>query len=165
MSIVLWAQEAVFTHVIVDWDRFMQVRYLGRAPRTKETLSDFLKWRRVTRHPLVFRELTSSQRTLGFWGVTRTVEDVCSKGSQTGPCGCDRGGGMIEEFCPSCTAKMPLENSSPLEGLLCLRLWRSNRKGMSSSTFFIVVLVEEIDEAEGERAEEPDCGRKAEEGD
>ena len=21
MSIVLWAQEAVFTHVIVDWDR------------------------------------------------------------------------------------------------------------------------------------------------
>ena len=43
MSIVLWAQEAVFTHVIVDWDRFMQVMYLGRAPRTKETLPDFLK--------------------------------------------------------------------------------------------------------------------------
>ena len=34
---------------------FMQVFYLGRAPRTKETLPDFLKWRRVTRHPLVFR--------------------------------------------------------------------------------------------------------------
>ena len=48
MSIVLWAQEAIFTHVIVDWDRFMQVMYLGRAPRTKETLPDFLKWRRVT---------------------------------------------------------------------------------------------------------------------
>ena len=43
MSIVLWAQEVVFTHVIVDWDRFMQVMYLGRAPRTKETLPDFLK--------------------------------------------------------------------------------------------------------------------------
>ena len=43
MSIVLWAQEAVFTHVIVDWDRFMQVMYLGRAPRTKETLPNFLK--------------------------------------------------------------------------------------------------------------------------
>ena len=43
MSIVLWAQEAVFTHVIVDWDRFMQVMYLGRAPRTKETMPDFLK--------------------------------------------------------------------------------------------------------------------------
>ena len=43
MSIVLWAQEAVFTHVIVDWDRFIQVMYLGRAPRTKETLPDFLK--------------------------------------------------------------------------------------------------------------------------
>ena len=37
MSIVLWAQEAVHTHVIVDWDRFMQVLYLGRAPLTKET--------------------------------------------------------------------------------------------------------------------------------
>ena len=48
----------------------MQVLYLGRAPRTKETLPDFLKWRRVTRHPLVFRGLTSSQRTPGFWGVT-----------------------------------------------------------------------------------------------
>ena len=45
MSIVLWAQEVVFTHVIVDWDRFMQVMHLGRAPRTKETLPDFLKWR------------------------------------------------------------------------------------------------------------------------
>ena len=45
---------------------FMQVFYLGRAPRTKETLPDFLKWRRVTRHPLVFRGLTGSQRTPGF---------------------------------------------------------------------------------------------------
>ena len=48
----------------------MQVLFLGRAPRTKETLPDFLKWRRVTRHPLVFRELTGSQRTPVFWGVT-----------------------------------------------------------------------------------------------
>ena len=48
----------------------MQVLYLGRAPRTKETLPDFLKWRWLTRHPLVFRGLTGSQRTLGFWGVT-----------------------------------------------------------------------------------------------
>ena len=43
---------------------------MSRAPRTKETLPDFLKWRRVTRHPLVFRGLTGSQRTPGFWGVT-----------------------------------------------------------------------------------------------
>ena len=48
----------------------MQVLYLGRALRTKETLPDFLKWRRVTRHPLVFRGLTSSQRTPRVWGVT-----------------------------------------------------------------------------------------------
>ena len=45
----------------------MQVLKLGRAPRTKETLPDFLKWRRVTRPPLVFRGLTGSQRTPGFW--------------------------------------------------------------------------------------------------
>ena len=44
----------------------MQVLYWGRALRTKEILPDFLKWRRVTRHPLVFRGLTVSQRTLGF---------------------------------------------------------------------------------------------------
>ena len=58
-----------FTHVMIYWtvwDRFIQVLYLGRAPRTKETLPDFLKWRWVTRHPLVFRGLTSSQRTPGF---------------------------------------------------------------------------------------------------
>ena len=46
----------------------MQVLYLGRAPRTKETLPDFLKWCRVTRRPLLFRGLTGSQtdpRVLG----------------------------------------------------------------------------------------------------
>ena len=62
-----------FTHVMIYWtvwDRFIQVLYLGRAPRTKETLPDFMKWRRVTRHPLVFRELTGSQRTPGF-GVSQ----------------------------------------------------------------------------------------------
>ena len=46
----------------------MQVPFLGRAPRTKKTLPDFLKWRRVTRPPLVFRGLTGSQRTPGFLG-------------------------------------------------------------------------------------------------
>ena len=49
----------------------MQVLYLGRALRTKETLPDFLKWRRVTRHLLVFRGLTGSQRTPGF-GASQT---------------------------------------------------------------------------------------------
>ena len=44
----------------------MQVLYFGRALRTKETLPDFLKWRRVTGHPLVLRGLTGSQRTPGF---------------------------------------------------------------------------------------------------
>ena len=66
MSIGLWAQEAVSTHVIVVWDRYMQVLYVGRALRTKETLPDFLKWCRVTRHPPVFCGLTGSQRTPGL---------------------------------------------------------------------------------------------------
>ena len=57
----------------------MQVMYLGRAPRTKETLPDFLKWRRVTRPPLVFRGLTGSQRTPGFWGVTMQARENVKK--------------------------------------------------------------------------------------
>ena len=72
-----------FTHVGIILDclgqvnaGFIQVLYLGRAPRTKETLPDFLKWRQVTRHPLVFRRLTGSQRTLGFWGVTAWYQSL-----------------------------------------------------------------------------------------
>ena len=48
----------------------MQVLYFGRAPRTKETLPDFREKCQVTRHSQVFRGLTGSQRTPGFWGVT-----------------------------------------------------------------------------------------------
>ena len=44
----------------------MQVLYLGRAPRTKETLHDFREKCRVIGHPRVFRGLTVSQRTPGF---------------------------------------------------------------------------------------------------
>ena len=76
MDIVAWAQEAVFIHTCIYiayiglFGQDMQVLYLGRAPHTKETLPDFLKWRRVTRPPLIFRGLTGSQRTPGFWGIT-----------------------------------------------------------------------------------------------
>ena len=62
-----------FTHVIVILmfgTGYMQVLYLGRAPRTKETLPDFCKKCRVTRHSRVFRGLTGSQRTPEIWGVT-----------------------------------------------------------------------------------------------
>ena len=55
---------------------FIQVLYLGRAPSTKETLPDFMKWCWVTRHPLVFRGLTGSQRTPGFWGVTAWYQSL-----------------------------------------------------------------------------------------
>ena len=48
----------------------MQVMYLGRAPRTKETLPDFREKCRVIRHSRVFRGLTGSQRTPRDRGVT-----------------------------------------------------------------------------------------------
>ena len=54
----------------------MQVLFLGRAPHTKETLPDFLKWHRVTRPPLVFRGLTGSQRTPGLLGVTAWYQSL-----------------------------------------------------------------------------------------
>ena len=56
--------------------RFIQVLYLGRAPRTKETLPDFREKCRVTRHSQVFRGLTGSQRTPGFWGVTAWYQSL-----------------------------------------------------------------------------------------
>ena len=49
---------AVLNHKLLYWtvwDMFMQVLYLGRAPRTKETLPDFREKCRVTP---------------GIWGVT-----------------------------------------------------------------------------------------------
>ena len=45
---------------------FMQVFHLGRAPCAKETLPDFLKWRRVTRHPLITRHPLVVNGPLGF---------------------------------------------------------------------------------------------------
>ena len=55
---------------------FRQVLYLGRAPRTKETLPDFREKCRVTRHSRVFRGLTGSQRTPGVWGVTAWYQSL-----------------------------------------------------------------------------------------
>ena len=68
MSIVYrpkWSFHSCCNHIGLLGTGFMQVMSLGRAPRTKETLPDFRKRRRVTRHPLVFRRLTGSQRTPG----------------------------------------------------------------------------------------------------
>ena len=79
MRIVLWAQVAVFTHVMsydVDWDR---LGTMGRAPRTRETLPDFRESGRVTRHSRIFSRLTGSQRTPRFWGVT-THQFICNRG-------------------------------------------------------------------------------------
>ena len=59
---------------------FIQVLYLGRAPRTKETLPDFREKCRVTRHSRVFSGLTGSQRTPGFWGVTWSLSKLPDSG-------------------------------------------------------------------------------------
>ena len=84
MSIVIgfkWPFYSCYDYIGLLWTSFMQVFYLGRAPRTKETLPDFLKWHRVPRHPLVFRGLTGSQRTpeIGasqFQSLESTVKDL-----------------------------------------------------------------------------------------
>ena len=76
ISIVLWAQVAVFSHVMtydVDWDR---LGTMGRAPRTRETLPDFRESGWVIRHSRVFCGLTGSQRTPGFWGVTTWYQSL-----------------------------------------------------------------------------------------
>ena len=67
MAIVLLA----FGPCVVILNCLGQVLYLGRAPRTKETLPDFCEWCRVTWHPRVFRGLTSCQRTPRIWSVTK----------------------------------------------------------------------------------------------
>ena len=76
----LCAQVAVLNHKLLYWtvwDRFMQVLYLGRAPRTKETLPDFREKCWVTRHSRVFRGLTGSQQTLGLGRHRTTPVQVC----------------------------------------------------------------------------------------
>ena len=54
----LWAQVAILDiyiwHILDCLGQDMQVLYLGRAPRTKETLPVFRERYRVTRHSRVF---------------------------------------------------------------------------------------------------------------
>ena len=64
LILIVYGPSVVFVNC---WDRFCT---LGRAPRTKETLSNFREWCQVTRHPRVFRRLTGCQRTPENWGVT-----------------------------------------------------------------------------------------------
>ena len=75
----LWVQVAVLLLLglyCTVWDRYMQVLYLGRAPRTKETLPDFREKCRVARHSRVFRGLTGSQRTPRDRGVTTWYQSL-----------------------------------------------------------------------------------------
>ena len=80
MSINAGAQVAIILLAcgpcVVIMNCLGQVLYLGRAPCTKETLSDFPEWCRVTRHPQVFRRLTDCQRDPRFWGFT--LVELCN---------------------------------------------------------------------------------------
>ena len=71
-----WPFYSCYNYIVLLGTGFMQVTYLGRAPRTKETLPDCLKWRLVTRHPLVFRGLTGSQRTPGIGVSHNSLVDI-----------------------------------------------------------------------------------------
>ena len=58
-----------FIHGLLYWivgTGYIQVMYMGRAPRTKETLPDFHESGRVTRRSRVFCGLMGSQWTPSF---------------------------------------------------------------------------------------------------
>ena len=80
MSTDVWAQVAIILLAcgpcVVIINFLGQVCSFGRAPRTKETLPDFRKWCRVTRHPQVFCKLTGCERTPRFWGVTAWYQSL-----------------------------------------------------------------------------------------
>ena len=65
-----WPFNLCCDYIGLFWTGFIQVLYLGRTLRTKETLPDFREKCRVTRYSRVFRGLTSSQRIPGIRGVT-----------------------------------------------------------------------------------------------
>ena len=80
MSIDGGAQVAIillaFGPYVVILNCLGQVLYLGRAPRTKETLANFRERCRVTRHPRVFRGLAGCQRTPRFWGRHSLISEL-----------------------------------------------------------------------------------------
>ena len=56
MSIGIWAQVATCTHIGLYWI-VGTCLYMGRAPRTKETLPGFRDRCQVTRHSRVFPQV------------------------------------------------------------------------------------------------------------
>ena len=72
----VWAQVAVFTHVMsydVNWDR---LGTSGRAPYTRETPPDFREYCQVNRYSRVFCGLTGCQQTPGFYGITTWYQSL-----------------------------------------------------------------------------------------
>ena len=79
VSIDAGAQVAIFTHFIHMWTlcgRWDRICTLGRAPRTKETLPDFHKRCRVTRHPRVFSRVDGLSTDPWEWGVTAWYQSL-----------------------------------------------------------------------------------------
>ena len=79
MSISLWAQVAVL-HILDCLGQVNAGLYKFciwvELPVQRRLCPIFLKWRRVTRHPLVFCGLTGSQRTPGNWGITAWYQSL-----------------------------------------------------------------------------------------
>ena len=55
---------------------FIQVLYLGRAPRTKVTLPDFREKCQVTRHSRVFPRVDGYSTDPRVWGVTTWYQSL-----------------------------------------------------------------------------------------
>ena len=69
----------LFTHVVIILDCLGQVSCrccIWVELPVQRRLPDFLKWRRVTRHPRVFCGLTGSQRTPRIWGITAWYQSL-----------------------------------------------------------------------------------------
>ena len=94
----------------------MQVLYLGRATRTKETLPDFREKCRVARHSRVFRGLTGSQRTPGF-GSSHPVIDTILVGSLSPR---SQGQPLVGVLVAGANCSFTPSNIRPIDGVITL---------------------------------------------
>ena len=76
MSILVWAQEAVFTHINVILDCLEQVYIWVELPIQRRLCPIFMREVGSPDIHECFRELTGSQRTPRFWGVTTWYQSL-----------------------------------------------------------------------------------------
>ena len=76
MSILVWAQEAVFTHINVILDCLEQVCIWVELPIQRRLCPIFMREVGSPDIHECFRGLTGSQRTPQFWGVTTWYQSL-----------------------------------------------------------------------------------------